>query len=170
MTLCIQLSCVLLSCILSFFTFLENANLSDFFRKSNAGEQLVVDPSIKAEVKFVMMLIKQNCLFNITDHLSPLIRNEFKGSDAAQSFHRTRTKTAAIVNCLGDYFFDKIKEDMKQWPYSLMLDGSNDNGIKKMFPVTVRIFDLNFNRIMTKFVDMNLIEGTDASTAYHSSY
>ena len=103
-------------CFLVIFLFLENANLSDFLRKSNAGEQLVVDPSIKAEVKFVMMLIQHNCFFNITDHLSPLIRNEFKGSDAAQSFHCTRTKTAAIVNCLGDYFFDKIKEGMKQWP------------------------------------------------------
>ena len=50
-------------------------------------------------------------------------------------------------------------------PYSLMLDSSNDNGIQKMFPITVRIFDETFSRIMTKFLDMNLLEGRDASAA-----
>ena len=34
-----------------------------------------------------------------------------------------------------------------------------------MFPIKVRVFDVNFNRVMTKFFDINLIDGTDASTA-----
>ena len=34
-----------------------------------------------------------------------------------------------------------------------------------MCPVTVRIFDVNFNRIMKKFFDINFLEGTDAPTA-----
>ena len=76
-----------------------------------------------------------------------------------------RTKTAAIVNCLGDHFFEKLKSDMQEMPYSLMLDGSNDTGLSKMFLITVRVFDANFNRVMTKFFDMSLIDGTDASTA-----
>ena len=46
-----------------------------------------------------------------------------------------------------------------------MLDDSNDTGLSKMFPNTVWVFDVNFNRLMTKFFDMNLIDGTDASTA-----
>lgn len=50
-------------------------------------------------------------------------------------------------------------------PNSLMLDASNDTGLQKMFPVTVRIYDINFRRIMTKFLDINLLEGRDASTA-----
>ena len=37
-----------------------------------------------------------------------------------------------------------------------MLDGSNDPGLAKMFPVTVRVFDVNFNRVMTKFLNMNV--------------
>ncbi|CAB4009886.1 ATP-dependent DNA helicase [Paramuricea clavata] len=113
----------------------------------------------------VMLLIQHNTFFNISDHLCPLIRNEFKGSQVAQSFSCSRTKTAAIVNCLGDHFFEELKSNMQEMPYSLMLDGSNANGIQKMFPITVRIFDVNFSRIMTKFLDMNLLEGRDASTA-----
>ena len=54
---------------------------------------------------------------------------------------------------------------MQEMPYSLMLDGSNDTGLSKMFLITVRVFDANFNRVMTKFFDMSLIDGTDASTA-----
>ena len=46
-----------------------------------------------------------------------------------------------------------------------MLDGSNDTGVLKMFPVTGHIFDINHQWIMTKFFDMNLKEGQDAFTA-----
>ena len=46
-----------------------------------------------------------------------------------------------------------------------MLDGCNDTSLSKMFPITVWVFDVNFNRVMTKFFDMNLIDSTDASTA-----
>ena len=54
---------------------------------------------------------------------------------------------------------------MQDMPYSLMLDGSNDTSLSKIFPVTGRVFDVNFNRVMTKFFDMNLIGSTDAPTA-----
>ena len=46
-----------------------------------------------------------------------------------------------------------------------MLDCGNDTGLAKRFPVTVRAFDINFNRVMTKFLDMNVMEGKDVSTA-----
>ena len=54
---------------------------------------------------------------------------------------------------------------MTQSRFSIILDGSNDTGLQKMYPVTVRIFDVNFNRIMKKFFDINFLEGTDAPTA-----
>ena len=30
-----------------------------------------------------------------------------------------------------------------------MIDGSNETGIAKMYPITVRIYDVNFNRVVT---------------------
>ncbi|KAJ8030946.1 hypothetical protein HOLleu_27502 [Holothuria leucospilota] len=135
----------------------RNSRIDAMFRKrSSSGD---VDPTIAVETKMVMLLIQHNTFFNISDHLTPLIRNEFKGSTVAESFSCSRTKTAAIVNCLGDHFFEKLKTDMQNQPYSLMLDASNDTGLQKMFPVTVRIYDINFRRIMTKFLDINLLEG-----------
>ena len=96
-----------------------------------------IDPSIQAETKWVMLLIQHNSFFNTSDNLSPLIRSEFSGSQAAENFACGRTKTAAIFNSLGDHFFKKLKSYMQEMPYSLMLDGSNDTGLSKMFPITV---------------------------------
>ena len=46
-----------------------------------------------------------------------------------------------------------------------MLDASNDTRLYKMFPVTVRMYDVKFSCIMTKFLDMNMLVGREASTA-----
>ena len=67
-------------------------------------------------------------------------------------FSCRRTKTAAITG--------KLKSPL----LSIMLGGSNGTGIEEMFPVTVRVFDVNLNRIMTKFLDMNIMKGEDVST------
>ena len=138
--------------------------MDELFRKRTATTD-EVDPSIKAETKMAMLIVQHNTFFNLSDHLAPFIRKEFKGSSVAESFQCGRTKTAAIVNCIGNYFFEKLKTDMKDLPFSLMLDASNDNGVEKMFPITVWIFDIEFNCVMTKFFDINLIEGRDSSTA-----
>ena len=120
-----------------------------FYQKPSTSE---IDHSIQAETKCVMLLIQHSSIFNISDHLPPLIRSEFRGSQAAENFSCGRTKIAAIVNSLGDHFFEKLKSDMQEMPYSLMLDGSNDTSLSKMFPITVQIFDVNFNRVMTNFL------------------
>ena len=122
-------------------------------------------PSIKAEVAMTMMLIQHNTFFNTSDHLPPIINRQFSECDAGREYKCRRTKTAAIVNCIGDEFFEHLKSNMQNSPYSLLLDASNDTGIEKMFPITVRIFDVNFSRIMTHFFDMNLLTGRASSTA-----
>ena len=45
-----------------------------------------------------------------------------------------------------------------------MLDASNDNDLAKIYPTTFRIFDINYSRLTTKFFDINLTEGANAST------
>ena len=48
-----------------------------------------------------------------------------------------------------------------------MPDASNDSGLHKMFPVMVRLFDVKFDEVITKFLDMNTPVGRNASTAFH---
>ena len=51
---------------------------------------------------------------------------------------------------------------MKNTPYSLATDGSNDNGLKKMNPLIVQIYDVNLKRVKTSFLDMCLSSGSTA--------
>ena len=48
---------------------------------------------------------------------------------------------------------------MQELLFCIMLDGSNDNGLAKIYPIAVKPFDINYFCVMTKFFDMNLIEG-----------
>ena len=68
------------------------------------------------------------------------------------------------MNCIGAELKDQLVNDMQNSLFSIMIDGS-DTGIAKMYPITVRIYDVEFNRVMTKFFDMNLIEGRCSGTA-----
>ena len=51
---------------------------------------------------------------------------------------------------------------MSSSPFSLMVDGSNDAGLEKTFPINICIFDVTFNRIVSKFFVVNMIEWKDA--------
>ena len=104
----------------------------------------------------VMLLVHHNSFFNLSDHLTRYISNELKGSPAAVNFACGRTKTAAIINYVGSHMKNALVEDIKNNPFSIMRDGSNDSVLYKIFPVTVRIFDIYSCRIMPKFLDMNV--------------
>ena len=122
-------------------------------------------PAILTEVRMTMLVVHHNTFFNLSDHLTLHINNKFKGKRAAENFSFGRTKTAAIVNCVDNQSQLDLTVDLKYLPFSLKFDGSNDTGVLKMFPVTVHIFDINHQQIMTNFFDMNLMEGQDASAA-----
>lgn len=49
--------------------------------------------------------------------------------------------------------------------FSLATDGSNDPGLEKMNPITVRLFDINRSRVVTEFLDMCLTKGPEAGIA-----
>ena len=95
--------------------------------------------------------------------MTQFIKNDFKGSNAVKKFCCGRT-TAAKINCLGEDLKKDLIKDMNSSSFSLFFDVSNDAGLEKMFPISVRIFNVTFNQIMTKFFDMNMLEGRDAST------
>ena len=96
--------------------------------------------------------------------MTQFIKNDFKGSNAVKKICCGRTKTAAKINCLGEDLKKDLIKDMNSSSFSLFFDVSNDAGLEKMFPISVRIFNVTFNQIMTKFFDMNMLEGRDAST------
>ena len=126
--------------------------------KKSVTSAVSSDPSISAMVECVNLAIQHNFVFNILEHLAPMIRQEISESERAKIFTCEKTKAATIINCIGDYFFEELKQGMQENPFSIMLDGSNDTGFQKMYPITVQIYEVGFNQIMTRFFDMNLLK------------
>ena len=54
---------------------------------------------------------------------------------------------------------------MKGQPYSLLVDGSNDSGLEKLNPLTVKIYDIQQSQVTTQLLDLCLTTGTTSATA-----
>ena len=110
-------------------------------------------------------LAYHNIPLAVMDHLSPLFYNIFPDSKIAEGFASTQTKTTCILNmAFHPHYESALVQQMKD-PFSIATDGSNDNGLQKMNPVTVRLFDEASGCINTKFLDMCLTTGTGSATA-----
>ena len=77
------------------------------------------------------------------------------------SYSSTRTKTAAIAyGAFGTNCHDFIVQHCQNYPYSCSTGGSNDTGIQKMNPVSIRIYDANTSKVVSNhFCNMYLTEG-----------
>ena len=115
------------------------------FPKKSATSSISNDLSISAVVKCVNIIIQHNSFLNILDHLAPIIRQECSESKSARKFTCEKAKTDAIVNCTRGYFFEELKQGMHENPFSIMLDGSNDTRLWKIYTFTVRNYDVRFN-------------------------
>ena len=110
---------------------------------------------IRSEVKVANALVQHNIPLAFSDHLSPLLRSAFPDSEIAKSYASASTKTTCMINgAIAPYFKAALIEMMKNNAYSLATDGSNDTGIEKMNPMTVRLYDASKGRIITRFLDM----------------
>ena len=88
-----------------------------------------------------------------------MLRASITDSQIVKGYHCASTKIACILNnALAPYLIDELVSSMKQMSYSLSVDGSNDTGLSKMNPLTVRIDDVN-----EKVVSLSLSTGANAS-------
>ena len=117
----------------------------------------------KADVLAAKFIVEHNLPISVSDHMGPLFRQMFPDSDIAKNYASAHTKTNCIIN---DAIAPPMQEDlvstMKYQPYSLAIDGSSDNNLEKMNPLTVRVFDINTHKVEGRFLDMC---STTASTA-----
>lgn len=126
---------------------------------------LLYDQIERAEVKMSVLLAQHNVPMSLADHLSPLIRDVFDG-EVAKGYACARTKTTCILNgAIAPEFKAELIAIMQQAPYSLSVDGSNDTGLGKLNPLTVRIYDDKRQKVDMRFLDMCTTTGKDAATA-----
>lgn len=117
----------------------------------------------KAELKFTGFLAEHNLPLAAADHLGSLIRGCFPDSKIAQSYTCARTKASCLLNdAIAPDLMQTLVCDMKRNFFSLCVDGSNDQDLLKMNPLTVRIYDVNQGKVCCKFLDICV---SDTSTA-----
>ena len=109
-------------------------------------------------MKVANFLVQHNV--PLADHLSPLFQNIFPDSEIAKSYASARTKTTCIANgSLAPSLKSALVQKMKLAPFSLAIDCSNDNGVEKMNPLTVRFFDESTGMVAVQLLDMCLTTG-----------
>ena len=64
-----------------------------------------------------------------------------------------------INRALAPHYKEGLVSAMKKEPLVLAIDGSSDNDIEKMNPITVRFFDVSKRCVVTEFLDMCLTAG-----------
>ena len=131
------------------------SSIESFTYRKNSSMDIITR---KAEIKLTGFLAEHNLPIAAADHLSSLIKECFPDSKIARSYSCARTKSSCILN--GAIYPDlqqSLIDEMKVSVFSLSTDGSNDQNLEKMNPVTVRIFDINQHKIVMKFLDMCLL-------------
>lgn len=113
------------------------------------------------------MLVQNNIPIALADELTPLFRDIFPDSKIAQNFSSKRTKSACIINgAVAPFYQQSLVQCMQTSPYALSIDGSSDNGIQKMNPLTVRFFDTNSGVVCSQFLDMCLSSSSTAERIF----
>ena len=93
-------------------------------------------------MKFAGFLLEHNLPIATADHAGPLFRSMFPDSKIASYYGSARTKTTSIINrALAPEFAGSVINMVRKQPFTLSLDGSNDQEEQKLVPLTVRVFD-----------------------------
>jgi hypothetical protein len=121
----------------------------------------------EAEVRMAVLTASFNIPLAFHDHLSPMLRSVFPDSAIATKYHSASTKATCMLNlAVAPSLKMALVDCMKSNPFSIAVDGSNDVGLSKMNPLTVRIFDLDDGRIVTRFLDMCTATAATAEAIY----
>lgn len=146
----------------------NQTSLNSYAAFSKSGESSLEKKTLKAEVMVTNFLVQHNLPIATADHLGPLFRSIFPDSQIASKYSSARTKTSAILNvAMGPFCHSAVVQHCQSHPFSLGTDGSNDTGLLKMNPVTIRIFDVKRSKTITShFYDICTTSGEDCSKAY----
>uniref|UniRef100_H3AWC3 Uncharacterized protein n=1 Tax=Latimeria chalumnae TaxID=7897 RepID=H3AWC3_LATCH len=118
---------------------------------------------MNAEVLFTGFIPEHHLPFEAAAHAAPLLRKMFPDRAIATKYGCAATKTAAIINyAMASDMKNPVVSSMKEQPFSLAVDGSSDTGTESMYPLVVRIFDINRGEVCPKLWHMCLISDSRA--------
>ena len=121
---------------------------------------------IKSELEMVYLLVTGNIQLAFMDRFNQSVDKLFPDSEIAKKYLCGKTKTSCILNgALAPHFKNNLIDRMKNGPFSLGTDGSNDNGEQKMNVLIVYLFDKKKTRVTTEFLSMCSTTGPHSGTA-----
>ena len=106
---------------------------------------------ISAEIMMAQFIAMHNLPFEAADHLSTLFPAMFPDSKIATNFACKHTKTRAIIcDALDPHYKKPIIETIREHPFNLLCDESNERGDSvKLLTILVRFFDPSNRLIVT---------------------
>ena len=139
----------------------KQTRLSSLYRGDT--EDVFRNKVLNTEVMVTNFIVQHNLPIATADHFAQLFKNVFPDR---KLLHHTQVpkKTFAIINkAFEPYCHSFLVDYSKSNPFSVGHDGSNDTGVQKMNPVSVKIFDIkNSKTVSEHFFNMCLTEGEDA--------
>lgn len=91
----------------------------------------------------------------------------FPDSKVASYYGCACTKTTSIINrALAPEFSSSVICMIQTQPFTLSLDGSNDQEEQKLVPLTVRVFDADLGKVTSRFLDMCLCSSGTAAAYF----
>ena len=125
----------------------QNSQSTLNFVRPNSNHEVT-----EAEVRMAVLTASCNIPLAFHDQLSPALRSVFSDSKIAAKYHSASTKAMCMLNqAVAPTLVQNLLENMKSHPFSLSVDGSNDTGLEKMNPITIRIFEVNSGQVVTQF-------------------
>ena len=96
--------------------------------------------------------MEHNLPFACTEHTSQLFKKMFPDSKIAAKCSSVRTKTSCIVETFANLDENVLAEIMRNQPFSIANDGSNNFEGVKLYPVAIRIFDNIAGRVLSSLL------------------
>lgn len=121
-----------------------------------------------AELQLAAFLAEHTSIITV-DHLTELLKKIEPDSDVFSKMKLHRTKCAALIkNILGPCMLEDLMNDMKESPYSLIIDESTDISTEKVLCIMVRYFSFKKKKLLTTFY--RIVKIVDATaTGIHSA-
>lgn len=158
-----------------------NARHSDLVRHGTTKKHLkamnpwnsgTVQPEINFQTKeptenqkaqgMLCLYVAVHTSFSSIDHLSEVCFQSFPDSKAIHfKLHRTKCSNI-ITNIIAPFFIQNVVNDIKDVPFSLILDEGTDISVEKLLGVVVRYFSITKNRFITTFLGLIDLKGGTA--------
>ncbi|XP_066947073.1 protein FAM200B-like [Macrobrachium rosenbergii] len=138
----------------------EQASIAKFFQKPQCS--ILQNQIARAEIKLAGFLSEHNIAFNVTEHLTDLLKDIFPDSIIVQSISLKRTKaTAVVTNVIGESHKKALAKKLQECKFSVMCDESTDIGSVKTSCVVVRFFYVDSLPVESKFWELYDVYNAD---------